>query len=276
MPELPEVETVRRGLAPRVVGRRVAVAGSHPSLRFTAATDVVDQRIEAVERRGKYLVLPLSDARRLVIHLGMTGQLRVDPRPDDGTASTTDDPRADPYDRAWWTLDDGGRLALRDVRRFGRVAVVGDDLSGLPTFAALGPEPFDPAFTPATLHAALQRSRARVKTQLLGQRAVAGVGNIYADEALWRARVHPGARTVSRPAAARLHAAIVAVLAEAIEHGGTTLRDYRTVEGRTGTNQHHLACYGRSGSPCLRCGTALRRSVLDGRGTTHCPRCQRR
>jgi formamidopyrimidine-DNA glycosylase len=276
VPELPEVETVRRGLEPLVVGLRVVAAGSHPTARFTAATDAVDQRIEAVGRRGKYLVLALSDDRRMVVHLGMTGQLRVDPRPGDGTAGTTDDPRADPYDRAWWTLDDGGRLALRDVRRFGRVAVVGDDLSSLPTFAALGPEPFDPAFTPVTLHAALRRSRARVKTQLLGQRAVAGVGNIYADEALWRARVHPGARTVSRPAAARLHAAIVAVLAEAIDHGGTTLRDYRTVEGRSGTNQHRLACYGRSGSPCLRCGTALRRSVLDGRGTTHCPRCQRR
>jgi formamidopyrimidine-DNA glycosylase len=115
-----------------------------------------------------------------------------------------------------------------------------------------------------------------VKTQLLAQRTVAGVGNIYADEALWRAGVHPGARTVSRPKAVKLHAAIVAVLAEGIEHGGTTLRDYRTVDGGQGENQHRLDCYGRHGQACARCGTTLRRSIVDGRGTTHCPACQRR
>ena len=222
--------------------------------------------VVAVDRRGKYLVLPLDDGRHLVIHLGMTGQLRLDPVAGD----------VDPYDRAWWDLDDGTRLVLRDVRRFGRVAVVGDDPSALPTLAAIGPEPFDPTFTPEVLWANLRRSSTRVKTNLLSQRPVAGVGNIYADEALWRAQIHPGTRSVSRPAAARLHEALLAVLTAALDNGGTTLRDYRTVDGATGTNQHSLACYGRAGQPCERCGTTLRRSTVDGRGTTHCPACQRR
>lgn len=264
MPELPEVETVRRGLEPRLVGRVAVAAGSHRSPKFEAAVEAVGRRIESVGRRGKYLLIGLDDGRDLVIHLGMTGQLRVDRSP------------ADPHDRAWWDLDDGHRFALRDVRRFGRVAVLGADRRALPTLAALGPEPFDPAFTPEALWLALRGRSARVKTVLLGQRAVAGVGNIYADEALWRARVHPGARTVSRPAAARLHAAIVEVLGEGIAHGGTTLRDYRTVEGDEGGHQHALDCYGRAGLPCPRCGTELRRTVLDGRGTTWCPACQRR
>ena len=266
MPELPEVETVRRGLEPLLTGRTVVLAGSHPSLRFQAAADATGSTISAVQRRGKYLLIALGDGRDLVIHLGMTGQLRVDEPPGID----------DPYDRAWWRLDDGRRLTLRDVRRFGRVAVVGEDRTALPTLAALGPEPFDEAFTADSLWHALRARSVRVKTQLLSQRPVAGVGNIYADEALWRARVHPGTRRVSRPAAIRLHEAIVAVLDDGIRHGGTTLRDYRTVDGGQGTNQHHLACYGRAGLPCERCGTVLRRSVIDGRGTTHCPTCQRR
>lgn len=266
VPELPEVETIRRGLEPRLTARRVADAGSHPSLKFSAAVEAIGRTIVAVGRRGKYLQLSLDDRRDLVIHLGMTGQLRLQPLDDD----------PDPYDRAWWDLDDGHRLALRDVRRFGRVAVLGEDRSALPTLATLGPEPFDPAFTPETLWQDLRRSRVRLKTQLLSQRVVAGIGNIYADEALWRAGLHPARRQVSRVAAARLHEAIVAVLTDGVNHGGTTLRDYRTAEGATGQNQHHLHCYGRPGLPCHRCGTALRRSVLDGRSTTWCPQCQRR
>ena len=157
--------------------------------------------------------------------------------------------------RAWWALDDGEVLELRDVRRFGRVAVVPRGRhDALPTLAALGPEPFAETFTPEVLWQGLRRSRLRVKTQLLQQRAVAGVGNIYADEALWRAGVDPAARKVTRPQAARLHAAIREVLAAGLANGGTTLRDYRTVDGGTGSNQHHLDCYGRAGQPCNRCG----------------------
>jgi len=265
VPELPEVETVRRGLEPLVVGRRVLEADSHPSTKFLAAREVVGARLEGVDRRGKYLLLPLDDGRRLVAHLGMTGGFVP------GSA-----PSADPYVRAWWRFDDGSHLSFRDVRRFGRLAVVDEDLSSLPTLAALGPEPFDPAFDDDHLWQALRRSSVRVKTQLLSQRPVAGVGNIYADEALWRAGVHPGTRRVSRPAAARLRQAIVDVLAEGIADGGTTLRDYRAVDGGEGEHQHRLDCYGRAGLGCRRCGAVLRRTVVDGRGTTHCPTCQRR
>jgi len=266
VPELPEVETVRRGLEPVLLGRRFVDGGAHPSDKFNRALGVIDRTVRSVDRRGKYLLIGLDDGRRLVIHLGMTGQFRVH----------EGEPPPDPHVRAWWLLDDGRTLSFRDVRRFGRIAVVGTDVSALPTLAALGPEPFDPAFTAASLRDAVNRSQTRVKTQLLGQRIVAGVGNIYADEALWRAQVHPASRRLTLPAAGRLRGAIIDVLAEGIDHGGTTLRDYRTVEGREGGNQHRLDCYGRAGLPCPRCGTELKRSVIDGRGTTHCPACQRR
>jgi formamidopyrimidine-DNA glycosylase len=266
VPELPEVEMVRRGLEPLVNGRSITDAGSHPSAKFAPAVEAVGRRIERVDRRGKYLLLALDDGRSLVIHLGMTGRLRVGP--------PTEPPST--YLRAWWALDAGDVLEFHDVRRFGRIAVVGEDRSSLPTLAALGPEPFDAAFTPESLWASLRRSSIRVKTQLLGQRVVAGVGNIYADEALWRAGIHPSARSVSRPACVRLHRAIIEVLAAGIDNGGTTLRDYRTVDGSSGQNQHHLDCYGRAGEPCNRCATELRRTVIDGRSSTWCPRCQRR
>ncbi|MCU1454453.1 MAG: mutM [Acidimicrobiales bacterium] len=266
MPELPEVETVRLGLVPLVTGRRIVDAGSHPSAKFASAPDAIGPTVTDVTRRGKYLLLELDDARHLVIHLGMTGQLRIRGPQHAG----------DPYVRAWWELDDGSVLELRDVRRFGRVAVVPvDDHRALPTLAGLGPDPFDEAFTPALLWSGLRASRLRVKTQLLQQRVVAGVGNIYADEALWLAQVNPAARTVTRAQAERLHAALREVLAAGIANGGTTLRDYRAVSGASGTNQHFLSCYGRAGEPCLRCGVELRRRVLDGRGTTWCPTCQR-
>jgi formamidopyrimidine-DNA glycosylase len=188
-------------------------------------------------------------------------------------------PGADPspYNRAWWTLDDGTVLDFDDTRRFGRIAVVpAGDHRTLPTLHHLGPEPFDDAFTELGLWTALRASTARVKTQLLGQRVVAGVGNIYADEALWDAGIEPGLRRITKPQAARLHGALRRALAAGIEHGGTTFRDYRAVDGEPGRNQDRLACYGRAGQPCLRCGTELRRRVIDGRSTTWCPACQRR
>ncbi len=265
------METIRRQLAPRLEGRRVVAAGGHPSPKFAPAAAATGATVTEVGRRGKYLIAELAgldDRRELVVHLGMTGALSVVP--------TTEQTEAQ-YIRAWWRLDDGHTLALHDVRRFGRVAVVpAGDHRALPTLARLGPEPFDPAFDPAALHAGLARSRARIKTQLLGQRVVAGVGNIYADEALWRSGIHPGARRLSRPRAATLLAAIRHVLRAGIPHGGTRLRDYRSLEGDTGANQLHLACYGRAGQPCTRCDTPLRRTVLDARTTTFCPTCQKR
>lgn len=266
MPELPEVETVRRGLEPLVVGRRIEDAWGHPSAKFADAALAVGPTVEQVGRRGKYLLLDLDDSRQLVVHLGMTGQLRLRPGPD-----------VDPYVRAWWALDDGGVLELRDVRRFGRVAVLpAGEWAALPTLAAQGPEPWDPALDDGGLWRRLRPSRAQVKTQLLSQRPIAGVGNIYADEALWRAGVHPARRTVTRAQAERLLHELRVVLEQGIANGGTTLRDYRTVDGGEGRNQLELGCYGRAGQPCLRCGTELRRMVVDARGTTFCPTCQPR
>jgi formamidopyrimidine-DNA glycosylase len=265
VPELPEVETVRRQLEPLVVGRRVVEGWGHPSGKFCSAPLAAGGQIEAANRRGKYLLLALDDDRELVVHLGMTGQLRL---------RTGDQ---DPYVRAWWALDDEQVLELRDVRRFGRVGVVpAGDYASLPTLATQGPEPWDPILDEGGLWRALRRSNARIKTQLLSQRPLAGVGNIYADEALWRAGVHPARRSVTRREAGRLLVELRVVLEQAIGNGGTTLRDYRTVEGEAGRNQLELGCYGRAGEPCGRCGTELRRSVLEGRGTTHCPTCQRR
>ncbi len=269
MPELPEVETLRRSLEPILVGRTVVAAGAHPSPKFSPAPDAVGGTVEAVRRCGKYLLADLDGPGpaplELVVHLGMTGQLGPDLDPDG------------PHARAWWQLDDGVTLTFRDVRRFGRVAVVptGDHRS-LPTLHAIGPEPFGPDFTPRSLERALRASTTRVKTQLLSQRPVAGVGNIYADEALWRAGINPAARRVGPARAARLHAAVVEALALGLANGGTTLRDYRTATGEAGRNQAELLCYGRAGRPCRRCEAELRSRVIDGRGTTWCPRCQAR
>jgi formamidopyrimidine-DNA glycosylase len=264
VPELPEVETIRRQLEPRLVGRRVVDAEAHESAKFAPALDALGATVTSVRRRGKYLLMSLDDGHELVVHLGMTGTLALDES-------------VDPYVRARWRLDDGRTLRYRDVRRFGRIAVVkAGDYAGLPTLATQGPDPFGDDFTPESLWRALRRSRARVKTQLLSQRPVAGVGNIYADEALWRAGIDPARRSITRAEAERLHGALRAVLAQGIANGGTTLRDYRTFDGGEGTNQHALECYGRHDQPCTRCGTLLVRRVLDARGTTHCPSCQPR
>ena len=268
MPELPEVETVRARLEPLLVGARIIDGDSHPSAKFSQAPEAVGHSVEAVRRRGKYLLIDLLPAqgsrRELIVHLGMTGGLHMASSPID-----------DPYRRARWGLDDGRPLVFRDVRRFGRIAVVASgDHRSLPTLHELGPEPFDPRLDAAAFHALLARSSRRIKTHLLSQRPIAGVGNIYADEALWRSRIHPGARRVGLERSDRLLDALRAVLAEALEHNGTTLRDFRTVDGTKGSNQHRLDCYGRSGLPCGRCGSILTSRVLDQRTSTYCPTCQ--
>lgn len=256
---------MRRQLEPLVLGRQVIEGWGHPSAKFSAAPLAAGSTVERVDRRGKYLLLGLDDDRELIVHLGMTGQLRIRPA------------ELDPYVRAWWALDDGSVLELRDVRRFGRLAVVpAGEWGSLPTLAAQGPEPWDASLDDGGLWRNLRRSTVAIKTQLLSQRPIAGVGNIYADEALWRARIHPARRSVTRPHAERLLVELRAVLEQGIANGGTTLRDYRTPDGRPGRNQLELGCYGRAGEPCLRCGTELRRSVVTGRGTTHCPTCQPR
>jgi formamidopyrimidine-DNA glycosylase len=275
VPELPEVESVRRQLAPALTGRVIDEVwwDDHPQQRFSDVADAAGRRIEDVTRRGKYLLLPLTselvagDTAELVLHLGMTGSFRFSPTPDH--------PELD-HVRAWFALDDGTYLLFDDPRRFGRVSVVPTgDHATIPTLAALGPEPLGEDFTVAGFADALQRTSATVKAVLLGQRAVAGVGNIYADESLWRARIHPRSRRVGRGRAARLHAAVVEVIRGAVEREGTTFRDYQMVNGQSGRNADFLDVYGRGGLPCPRCGTALRHTVVAQRGTTYCPRCQR-
>ena len=280
------METIRAQLGPRLAGRSITESGSHPSAKFADAVEAVGCGIGAVGRRGKYLIIGLHDADsagldgdrpgtadtdsaglELVVHLGMTGRLAVG-----------DDAGLDhPHLRAWWRLDDGSVFTFHDVRRFGRVHVVAAGrYESIATLSRLGPEPFSEQFSGRGLWQALGASRRCIKTQLLSQRPVAGVGNIYADEALWLAGINPSVRRLSRPRCEDLAEAIRTALASGLRHGGTTLRDYATVDGGRGRNQHHLRCYGRAGEPCERCGTELRKRVIDARGTTWCPRCQSR
>ncbi len=273
MPELPEVETVRRELAPWLGGRTVLAAErlAPPGPKYRDLERSVGQTICAVTRRGKFLVLPLSRGDELIVHLGMTGVVSQ-AAPAAGEAV---------YERVRLRLSGGppDTLHFRDARRFGRFLVVpAGDYAGLPTLAAMGPEPLSDAFTPTGFRRALARSTVAVKAYLLSQRPVAGVGNIYADEALWRARIHPEtpAKQVSAAKAAALHAAIREVLEASLEAQGTTLNDYRTVNGEVGAYLEQLAAYGHAEEPCPRCGTPLRRIVVGQRGTVYCPRCQRR
>ncbi len=266
---------MRRELSPWLPGRtiRAVVRVDAPVGPKTASLErAVGRRIEAVERRGKFLLLPLRhpDAGacedELVIHLGMTGVLSPTP-PEHHVRLRLDLDGAAP-----------ATLYVQDARRFGRVLVVprGDHRS-LPTLAAMGPEPLDDAFTVAGFRAALARSGMAIKTFLLSQRPVAGVGNIYADEALWRVGVHPlrPASRLTRSQAEALHGAIRDVLGAAVAAQGTTLYDYRTVNGEVGAYLERLDAYGHDGDPCPRCGTSIVKLVVGQRGTHVCPNCQR-
>ena len=236
--------------------------------RYDRPRDAEGGRIDDLRRRGKYLIADLDTDRDLILHLGMTGILRW--RGEDGWDGS------DAYVRATVELDDGSVLDFRDVRRFGTFVVTpAGDHSGLPTLASLGPEPLSGAFSRDGFHRALSSTRQQVKPFLLSQRPVAGVGNIYADEALWRARIRPTARRVGRERSDRLWHAIRTVLAESIEREGTTFRDYQMVNGESGRNADFLVAYGQGGRPCPRCGEPMRKGVVGGRGTTWCARCQR-
>lgn len=275
MPELPEVETVRRQLQPWLTGRTIAkvtlLAPAGP--KYAGLERAAGQSIERVGRRGKFLIMPLSGGDDLVAHLGMTGVITP------GSSGLPDS--AAKHRRVEVHLEGGSpnRLDFTDPRRFGRFLVVErGDYSCMPTLAALGPEPLGPDFTPEQLAASLRRSDMAVKTYLLSQRPVAGVGNIYADEALWRAGVHPltSASLVNEEQATALHQAIRDVLTASIDAQGTTLSDYRTVYGEQGGYADRLDVYGRAGAECPRCGGQLERLVVGQRGTTFCPDCQKR
>jgi formamidopyrimidine-DNA glycosylase len=266
MPELPEVESVRRQLDPELSGRRVEEVWTDPlptvPREFYDVERSIGRTIEKVGRRGKFLIAPLDEGLELIMHLGMTGSFHFE--------------EPDAWARALVTLDDGRTLVFRDPRRFGRLAVLDKgDYASIPTLDKLGPEPLSDEFDPIEFARRLARTTSPIKPYLLSQRPVAGVGNIYADEALWLARINPLSRRVGTARALRLHEAIRKVLAGAVEREGTTFRDFRMPSGAEGRNVTRLIAYGRVGTPCPRCKTPLRKIVLGGRGTTYCPRCQR-
>jgi formamidopyrimidine-DNA glycosylase len=280
MPELPEVETVARDLRGLIVGARIVGADvAWPrTLRhgtpaeFTAAIE--GRLITDVGRRGKQIVVGLSGDAALTVHLKMTGQLFVVP----GTA------QPDPYVRLTLVFEDGRELRFRDIRKFGRVGFyVRDPATGTlmepaggDPFADTGPEPLDPQFNLRLFRARLRARRGRLKPLIVDQSFIAGVGNIYADEALWLARLHPLRRaTTLRPAdERRLYDAIRDILGAAVERRGSSIDDYTAPEG-DGSMQDQLAVYQRAGADCLRCGRPLRRIVVGGRATHFCSWCQR-
>ena len=274
MPELPEAETIARGLRERVLGHAIeSVEVVHEDVLVTDPgsfqAGVEGRRIEAVGRRGKKVVIDLGTDRVLVVNLGMTGRL-IPYLPEAFTS-----PPASTHPALRFHFDCGGRLIYDDVRRFGTVECL-ETAEWVRRSRELGPEPLSRGFTAASLQKGLERSRSPIRSWLLDQRKLAGVGNIYANESLWRARVHPArwACQLDSDEVERLHRAIRAVLREAVSAEGTTLRDYRTVDGKRGEFAGRLRVYGREGSACRRCRTTIERIVFGGRSAFLCPRCQ--
>jgi formamidopyrimidine-DNA glycosylase len=275
VPELPEVETIRRQLAPALTGRRIqSVRVLDPRWCEPAPPEAIEDAlkgrvIEEVGRRGKYLILSLEDDVHLVMHLRMTGNLLV-------AVAGEEDPA---HLRVEIGLDDGTRLLFVDVRRFG----TGDVLLGGDALAdyfgsRLGVEPLSADFTAEALRALARGRKQPVKAFLLNQERIAGVGNIYADEALWRAMIHPlrPVGTLNRPQIAALRDAVVESLELGIDSKGASIDDYRHVDGERGSFQDRFVAYSRAGEPCFRCGTPIEKLRAAGRGTYVCPNCQRR
>jgi len=279
MPELPEVETIRRVLAEKISGHRiVSVTVNHPKPLGTQTASelksrLLGQKISNVERRAKFLLIRLEQGA-LLVHLGMTGQMFAVPRGQKAAPGLPALP--DKHTHLILELSRGLFLYFRDIRRFGRFRWLGAAQEQA-YLAYLGPEPLLPKFTVTGFHQALAKRTASIKALLLNQKVVAGLGNIYVDEALFRAGVAPqtlGGR-LTLPQAARLHAAIQAVLKEAIQYRGTTLSDYFDPESRRGGFQDRLKVYGREGEPCVTCGTPITKGVLAQRGTHWCRKCQK-
>lgn len=274
MPELPEVEVLRRSLAPHLAGDRIVRAEiRHPRLREPVDAAAIVRATEGravreLRRRSKYLLIDLEGGETLVVHLGMSGRLTLAPG---GTP-------AEPHEHAAFRLASGGVLRFRDPRRFGLLfAVPTAALESDPHFVHLGLEPLAGELDGAALARLAAGRRGPVKSFLMDGRLVVGVGNIYASESLYRAGIHP-ARSVARiarPRWDRLAAAVVAVLGDAIAQGGTTLNDFADGEGNSGYFQVSLSAYGREGEPCATCGREIRRLVQSGRSTFYCPVCQR-
>lgn len=269
MPELPEVETIARDLDAQLVGRRIMdVAVSWERSVDGCAIDAFcaqlwGRQIIRVGRRGKYLVFHLDGGLFMLVHLRMTGQFLLCPL----------SPDEQKHVRVAFELDDGRQLCFRDTRKFGRIYLVRDQEARL---GKLGPEPLSPEFNEGAFAERLERHRGMLKPLLLDQRFVAGIGNIYADEALFYAGLHPRRRADSLDLEDmhRLFGAIQQVLRQAIANRGTTLSDYQDSRGREGENQHHLAVFRRAEEPCPRCGSAIQRDRVGGRGTFFCAKCQ--
>ncbi len=270
MPELPEVETIVRGLAAIIPGKTIARAAVRLPKMATAPQGVNLQRavrgrlVAAVHRRGKFTVIELDSGRRLIVSLRMTGRLVV---LNQGQAAI-------PYEHISLFFEDGSRLAFADSRQFGRMRLAERDE---PWDAYLGVEPLSGDFTPERFIGMLSGRTTSIKALLLDQRRIAGVGNIYACEALWGARIRPGtpAKALTKPAIRRLHDALVEVLQRSIAMRGTSVDDYVDARGRQGDFQNVLSVYGRAGSECRRCGRAVVRTVIAQRGTWWCRTCQR-
>jgi formamidopyrimidine-DNA glycosylase len=272
MPELPEVETIRRDLEPLITGRTITdawVSENAPRLVQLLTPDefckqLVGRRIVGLSRRGKYLILDLDGGLMWVAHLRMTGRFQ----------HYTDGCPDSPYLRARFELDDGSRLCFIDLRKFGMMWLV-DDWSLV--HSQLGPEPLEETFDLAAFRSVLKRRSAPVKAALLDQTVLAGVGNIYADEALFAARINPkrAANSLSKRAVERLHTGIREVLQVALGDRGSSFRDYVDAAGREGGHQLNVKVFRRTGEPCYVCGTPIRRIKLGGRSTHYCPRCQR-
>jgi formamidopyrimidine-DNA glycosylase len=270
MPELPEVEYVARQLREDLVGRRIEGVDVRweRSIEGIPAAELAvrlrGRRVVGVDRRGKYLLIEFDEGPALAIHRRMSGNLYF---------AALD--AEEPYARVRLLLDDGRALIYSDPRKFGRLSLLEEGRVS-PGFAALGPEPLEPAFTPAALAARLAGRRGALKVLLLDQSVLAGLGNIYADEALFRAGLHPlrPGGSLSRREIARLHAGIRGALETGIAHGGTTFGRHRDAYNEAGRNLEHVAVYRRTGQPCPRCGTPIERITVAQRGTHFCPHCQ--
>lgn len=270
MPELPEVETIRRGITPYADGRTITevVVRDH-RLRFGVPRDLpqrlIGHRIQRIERRAKYLLLHVEDGA-LMLHLGMSGRLHV----------VTADDAPGKHAHLDVVLDSGDILRLTDPRRFGMALWLPSPVQHHSLLASLGPEPMSENFTPRTLIRAAKGRKAPIKTLIMDNHVVVGVGNIYASESLFRAGIHPN-RAAGRISASRLtalHDAIRVVLAKAIEAGGTTLRDFSGADGNPGYFQQDVTVYGREGQPCIHCAATIKRVVIGQRATFYCPNCQ--
>lgn len=288
MPELPEVETVCRGLRPALVGRRLTrVEQRRPDLRFPFPADFVSRlegaRVAAVERRAKYILIRLQDDWTWLVHLGMSGRFTVTPgaMASSGQAGHNSGwAMVEKHDHVLVETEDGGRLVFNDTRRFGYMDLIPPGAEATsPHLAQLGPEPLSDGFNATAFSDALSGKKTPIKAALLDQRLVAGLGNIYVCEALWRAGISPrrSAHTVAGARAGRLVPAVKAVLTAAIAAGGSSLRDYVQATGELGYFQHAWDAYDREGDPCRRpgCHGVMQRIVQSGRSTFFCPRHQR-